>query len=130
MSLSGGSTATIDPFLYYITLTIHPKRKPDEALAALDVELQRVQDELVSEDEVGRAIKQARANFAYGMENITNQAFWLGYSEMFADYDWFLTYLDKLASVNPQDVQRVARIYFRPQNRVVGTYLPVQGMKV
>jgi len=124
VSLSGGSTTTIDPFLYYITLTIHPKRKPDEALAALDAELQRMRDELVSKDEVARAIKQARANFAYGMENITNQAFWLGYSEMFARYDWFLTYLDQLALVKPKDVQRVAQIYFRPQNRVVGTYIP------
>jgi zinc protease len=126
VSLSGGSTTTIDPFLYYITLTIHPKRRPDEALAALDVELQRVQDELVSKKEVARAIKQARANFAYGMENITNQAFWLGYSEMFADYDWFLAYLDKLAAVKPKDVQRVARAYLRLQNRVVGTYIPAE----
>ena len=78
----------------------------------------------MSKEEVARAIKQARANFAYGMENITNQAFWLGYSEMFADYDWFLAYLDKLAAVKPKDVQRVARVYLRPQNRVVGTYLP------
>ncbi len=124
VSLSGGSTTTIDPFLYYITLTIHPKRKPDEALAALDLELQRVQVELVSKEEIARAIKQARANFAYGMENITNQAFWLGYSEMFSDYDWFLAYLDKLAAVKPKDVQRVARLYLRPQNRVVGTYIP------
>ncbi len=124
VSLSGGSTTTVDPFLYYITLTIHPKRTPSEALAALDVELQRVQDELVSREEVARAIKQARANFAYGMENITNQAFWLGYSEMFADYGWFLTYLDKLAAVKPKDVQRVARTYLRKQNRVVGTYIP------
>jgi len=124
VSLSGGSTTTIDPFLYYITLTIHPKRTPDEVLAALDVELQRVQNELVSKEEVARAIKQARANFAYGMENITNQAFWLGHSEMFANYDWFLTYLDKLAGVKPKDVQRVARAYLRVQNRVVGNYVP------
>ena len=39
--------------------------------------------------EIARAIKQARALFAYGSENITNQAFWLGYAEMFASYDWF-----------------------------------------
>jgi len=124
VSLSGGSTTTIDPFLYYVTLTIHPNRTPDEALAALDMELQRVQDEVVSKEEIARAIKQARANFAYGMENITNQAFWLGYSEMFANYDWFLTYLDRLAAVKPKDVQRVARTYLRKQNRVVGTYIP------
>ncbi|HUI89613.1 MAG TPA: pitrilysin family protein [Anaerolineales bacterium] len=129
VSLSGGSSTTVDPFLYYITLTIHPSRKPEEALAALDAELRRVQAEGVSKEEVGRAIKQARANFAYGMENITNQAFWLGYSEMFADYKWFITYLERLAAVKPADIQRVAQTYFRPQNRVVGIYVPAEKEK-
>jgi predicted Zn-dependent peptidase len=45
---------------------------------------------------------------------------------MFADYQWFLTYLEKLAAVTPQDVQRVAQQYLRPQSRVVGTYVPTQ----
>jgi zinc protease len=127
VSVHGGSTATIDPFLYTLTLTIHPQRKPEEATAALDDEIKRVQDELVSTDEVARAIKQARAIFAYGSENITNQAFWMGYAEMFADYNWFLTYLDKLAEVTPADVQRVAQQYLRTQNRVVGVYIPVRN---
>jgi zinc protease len=124
VSLSGGSNATIDPFLYNISLTLHPKRKPEEALAALDDEIKRVQDELVPEEEVARAIKQARANFAYGTENITNQAFWLGYAEMFAAYDWFITYLENMSRVTPQEVQRVAREYLTPRTRVVGTYIP------
>jgi predicted Zn-dependent peptidase len=29
-----------------------------------------------------------------------------------------------LAAVTPEDVQRVAQTYFRPQKRVVGIYLP------
>ena len=124
VSISGGSAATIDPFLYTFTLTVHPRRKPEEALAALDAEIKKVQDKLVSKEEVARAIKQARALFAYGSENITNQAFWMGYAEMFATYDWFLTYLNKLSKVKPKDVQRVAREYFQPQSRVIGTYIP------
>jgi zinc protease len=124
VGLSGGSNATVDPFLYYLSLTVHPRRKPHETLAALDNELQRVQDVLVSKAEIRRAIKQARANFAYGTENITNQAFWLGYAEMFATYDWFESYLEKMSEVTPRDVQRVAREYLRPQTRVVGIYLP------
>ncbi|HEX2697301.1 MAG TPA: pitrilysin family protein, partial [Anaerolineales bacterium] len=124
VGLSGGSTTTIDPYLYYVALTIHPKRKPEEALAALDEEIKRIQDEPVSNEEITRAIKQARANFAYGTENITNQAFWLGFAEMFASYDWFETYLEKMSKVTPKEVQRVAREYLRPQARVVGTYLP------
>jgi len=127
VSVHGGAQATIDPFLYSITMTIHPKRHPEETLAALDREIKRVKEEKVLKEEINRAIKQARALFAYGSENITNQGFWLGYSEMFADYNWFETYLDKLSSVTVKDVQRVANEYFRLQSRVVGTYLPTNG---
>ncbi len=124
VAVNGGLTTTLDPFLYSIMITVHPSRKPAQALAALDGEIKRIQDELASPEEIARAIKQARAIFAYGSENITNQAFWLGYAEMFATYDWFTSYLDKLAEVTPKDVQRVAQAYLRPQERVVGTYLP------
>ena len=65
------------------------------------------------------------AMFAFGAENITNQAFWLAYAEMFADYAWFTSYLEKLAAVTPADVQRVAQTWFRTKSRVVGIYLPV-----
>jgi zinc protease len=127
VSIRGGAQATIDPFLYNISMTIHPQRKPEEALSVLDDEIKRIQDELVNEDDVARAIKQARATFAYGSENITNQGFWMGYAEMFADYSWFLTYLDILASVTTVDVQRVAQEYLAPKSRVVGTYIPTGG---
>ncbi|HSL28673.1 MAG TPA: pitrilysin family protein [Anaerolineales bacterium] len=127
VSVHGGAQATVDPFMYTITMTVHPGRKPEEALAALDREIQRVKEEKVSKEEIKRAMKQARALFAYGSDNITNQAFWLGYAEMFANYNWFETYLDTLAAVTVKDVQRVANEYFRPQSRVVGTYIPVDG---
>ncbi len=109
---------------------MHPKRKPQEALAALDAEIARVREARVAKAEITRAIKQARAIFAYGSESITNQGFWMGYSEMFANYNWFLTYLDQLAAVTLADVQRVAREYFRPQSRVVGTYIPTGNGEV
>ena len=127
VGMSGGAQATIDPFLYTISLTIHPQRKPEEALSALDDEIKRIQDEIVSQSEIARAIKQARAIFAYGSENITNQGFWMGYSEMFADYNWFLTYLENLAAVTPAEVQRVAQQYLQARSRVVGTYIPTGG---
>ena len=127
VSVHGGAQATIDPFMYTITMTIHPKRKPEEALAVLDREIRRVQEEKVTKEEIARAIKQARAIFAYGSENITNQAFWLGYAEMFADYGWFQTYLEKLAKVTVRDIQRVANEYFQSRSRVVGTYVPQGG---
>jgi zinc protease len=125
VDVSGGAETTIDPFIYRISLIIHPKRRVEQALAVLDNEIDRIRDNLVLKEEIVRAIKQARAVFAYRIENITNQAFWLGYAEMFANYGWFQTYLDKLSAVTAKDIQRVANEYFKPQHRVVGTYIPL-----
>jgi len=124
VSVSGGLTATADPFLYSFVITVHPNHKVEEVLAAFDDEIKRIQDERALVAEIARAIKQARALFAYGSENITNQAFWLGHAEMFATYNWFLTYLENLAKVTPADLQKAAQKYLRPQNRVVGIYFP------
>ncbi len=130
IGVGGSLQATIDPFLYDITITVHPKRNVAEVIAAVDAEIHRLQDAPVTPEEVARAIKQARAMFAYGSENITNQAFWMGYSEMFATYDWFLEYMERLAAVTPADVQRSAQTLLLPQNRVIGTYLPVEAAEV
>ena len=124
VSLNGGLQATIDPYLYNITMIIHPQRKAEEALAVLDDEIRQFQDQMVSADEIARAVKQARALFAYGSENITNQAFWLGYADMFANYDWFVNYMEELEKITPADVQQAAQKYLSPANRVVGFYLP------
>jgi zinc protease len=124
VSAHGGLQATVDPFLYDLHLTVHPKSTPDATLAAFDDEIKRLQDQLVSDEEIRRAIKQARALFAYGSENITNQAFWLGYAEMFATYDWFTNYLERLNEVKPEDIQRIAQKFLQPTYRIIGTYLP------
>ncbi len=105
VGVGGGLQATIDPFLYEITLTVHPDKEPGEVIRTLDAEVTTLLNELPPAEDLARAVKQARALFAYGSESITNQAFWLGYSEMFASYGWFTGYLDRLAAVTPEDVR-------------------------
>jgi zinc protease len=124
VDISGWSESTIDPYLYRFTIVHRPDKKPEDALAILDAEIKKMQDKPAPVAEIQRAVKQARAVFAYGSENITNQAFWMGYTSMFSDYSWYTTYLDNLAKVTPKDVQRVAQKYFQPSKRVVGTYIP------
>lgn len=120
----GGLQASIDPYLHEFTAIPRPEKSVESVIAAIDAEIARLQDNPPGEDELKRAVKQARALFAYGSERITNQAFWLGFSEMIDTYDWYTSYLDRLAAVTVEDVQRVAQTYLRPQNRVVGVYLP------
>ena len=124
VSVHGSLHASVDPFLYMITMIAHPGRAPDEVISVLNDEIHRLQDTPPAADELSRAVKQGRALFAYDSERITNQAAWLGFAEMFSTYDWFLSYFDRLAEVTPQDVQRVAQEYFTARTRVIGTYLP------
>lgn len=124
VDITGGLPATIDPFLLSYHYIVHPEKSAGDALAALDDEIKRIQDTLCTPEEIDRAARQIRALFAYGGESITNQAFWMGFSEMFASYDWFINYVDNLAAVTPEDVQRAARTYLKTKNRVVGTYRP------
>ena len=82
VSLHGNLPATIDPFIYTITATVHPQHTPEEVVSAINDEIKRAQDEIPSLEALERAVKQARALFAYGSESITNQGFWLGFTEM------------------------------------------------
>ncbi len=124
VSCHGSLQATLDPYLYTINLTVHPAHTPEEVLNAVDQEIMRVLESPVTKAEIDRAVKQAKALFAFSAENISNQAFWLGYSEMFASYDWFVNYVDHIAQVTPEKVLQTAQTYLNPDNRVVGFYTP------
>ncbi|MCJ7715138.1 MAG: insulinase family protein, partial [Anaerolineales bacterium] len=124
VDIHGGVPATIDPYLYSINFILHPESTSDNALKIFDEEIEKLQDTPPQPDEIARAIKQTQALFAYGGESITNQAFWMGFSEMFASYDWVTGYLENLKAVSPDDVQRVAQTYLQPKNRIVGVYRP------
>ena len=124
VSCHGGLQATRDPYLYQIHLTVHPQHTPDDVLAAVDQEIETILSSQVSQEEIDRAIKQARALFAYSSENISNQAFWLGYTEMFDGYDWFENYVNHLSKVTPEKALETARNYLNPENRVIGFYTP------
>lgn len=125
--VSGSLIPTVDPFVYSLTATVRPGRTPAEVEERLWAELEKATAELITEEELERAIKQARAQFAYSSESVTGQAFWLGWSEIFADYTWFENYLERLSGVSREDVLRVARTYLRRSNATVGWYVPAEN---
>jgi zinc protease len=126
-SIFGDLQATIDPHLYILSMVVHPDRSSEAVIDALDQEISRLQQTPPTIAEVERAVKQARALFAYNSESITNQAAWLGFAEMFAGQDWLDGYLDHLALVTPERIQQAVQTYLIPENRVVGVYQPEEG---
>ena len=126
VSISGGIQSTVDPFLYSFILTLEPGSDPADALQIFDEEVNRIQHEIVSDAEIERATRQAEAMFAYGSENITNQAFWMGYSSIFANYSWYENYMASLRSVSSADILAFSQTQFSAKNRTVGIYTPTQ----
>jgi len=124
INVHGGMQATIDPFLNTITAIVNPESTAQKVVNSLDDEIFQLQKTPPDAQEVARAVKQARALFAYDSERITNQAYWLGFSEMVVSYDWFTQIMTNMAAVTPEEVQRVAQAYLQPRNRVLGIYLP------
>lgn len=124
ISISGGLQATKDPYLYTISAILHPNHTVEELGKTIEEQISLLQASPPRPDELLRAVKQAKALFVYGSERITNQAFWLGFTEILDSYAWFENYLSRLSMVSPQDIQRVAQTYLRPQKRVQGVYLP------
>lgn len=115
---------TIDPYLFTVAATVRTGSTPGEVEDAIWQELERLKTDRVTTKELERAIKQAKAQFAYSSESVTNQAYWLGVSSIFADHTWLDTYLERLAEVTTDDVQRVAQQYLAEVNRTVGWYVP------
>jgi zinc protease len=123
-TISGTLIPTVDPFVYGLSATVRAGHTLAEVEEALEAELARVVAEPVAQEELDKAIKQAKAQFAYSSESVTGQAMWIGFSEIFADYAWFENYIANLSTVTVEDVQRVAQKHLQRSNRTVGWYVP------
>ena len=122
--VSGGLSPTVDPYLYSIFCTVRNDQTPAAVEQALGAEIERARNQPVAPEELAKAVKQAKALFAYDTESVTRQGCWLGYTEVFGSYKWFENYFDRLAAVTVTDVQRVAQKYLATSNRTIGHFIP------
>ncbi len=125
-SAFGGLTPTIDPYLYAISAVVVNGRSLAEVEAALDAEIERLAERPITQAELDKALKRAKAEFVMAGESITGQTQLLGMAEAIAgDYRWFETVLEKLQAVTLDDIERVRAHYLQKQKRTVGWYRPV-----
>jgi zinc protease len=108
-----GYMLSIDPHLFSISATLLPDTTEEQVESTVFGQVRQLRDEPVPQEELDRAIKQIRAQFAYAGESVTHQAYWLGSMGTVApevDPDDFL---ERVAAVTPADVQRVANTYLK-----------------
>ncbi len=112
-----------DPFLFFATAAMNPGVSPDDVEQVVYDEVERIISEGVTEQELGRAKKQARVSFVYDRDSIEAEAQGIVYFELMSGYRDIDKYLPGIEAVTSEDVQRVASEYLTKRNRTVGRYL-------
>jgi zinc protease len=109
-----------DPSLFYAVAIVQPGHSPAEAEKALIAEIDRLKDEPIAPRELQRAKNQFARDYILGRESIQEKALHLAHGAVIhndittADGEFEI-----FQNITVADVQRVARTYFRPENRTV-----------
>jgi zinc protease len=102
----------------------------DSAITEIFYELNRIRNEAVSAEELDRAKNSLSGNFVQSLEKAETIA---GYAIDIERYklpkDHFRTYLQRVAAVTPQDVQRVAQQYITPEKMLVAVVGSAKDVK-
>jgi zinc protease len=121
----GSANLIEDPNLFYAVAIVQPGNKPEKVIDALIAEFERLKAEPISEHELQRTKNQFARDYILGRESNQQKASQLAHAVVIhndiktADGEF-----DIFQSLTAADVQRVARTYFKPENRLVLTLMP------
>jgi zinc protease len=121
----GGGNIIEDPNLFYAVAIVQPGHTPDEAINALIAELDQLRNEPITPAELQQAKNQFARDYIFSRESNKDKAMQLGHAAVIhndiktadGEFDIFM-------NITQADVQRVARKYFTPENRLVMTIMP------
>jgi zinc protease len=121
---------TEDPNLFFATIVMNQGAPMAAAETALNAELTRLMTEPVSDKELEKAKNKTRAEYAFGRLSVQEKAQALGHAAVIhgdtasvnKEYDLFM-------KVTKEDIMRVAKMYFRPENRTVLIVTPAPAAK-
>jgi predicted Zn-dependent peptidase len=120
MGFTGGASVTAG------WATARPGTDLERLEAVFWEELERITREPISPDELERARALTEADELGALMRVDERADRLSmYATLFDDPDLINRMLARYLSVTAEDIQRVAADVFRPDNRVVLTFLPV-----
>ena len=121
----GGGNIIEDPNLFFAVAIVQPGKSPAEVEAALTAELDRMKTEPVSEHELQRAKNQFARDYILGRETTQQKAAQLAHAVVIhGDITTADGEFDIFQKTTAADIQRVAKTYFTPTNRLIITIMP------
>ena len=108
--------------------TVRPGVDPEVVERAFEEELERLGREPVTADELARARALIETYELEALQRVEERADRLAmFATLLDDPDLINRQLERYLSVTPEQIQAVAAEVFRPDNRVVITYMPAAG---
>jgi predicted Zn-dependent peptidase len=108
--------------LFEISAVAKPGKTPEEVEQALYKEIERIQRELVDAKELQKVKNQYAANNFRGIQSNFGLMVQLLLRDNNRGWETINTDPAKHQAVTPEDIRRVANIYFKPENRTIGIY--------
>jgi predicted Zn-dependent peptidase len=97
----------------------HTTQELEEAIYA---ELERLQNELISERDLQKVINNMEADFIWGLKsNYQLSRNLIDYHIVAGDWRYMIRYLDEIKKITPEDVMKAAKKYLVKENRTVAT---------
>ncbi|MBN1656718.1 MAG: insulinase family protein [Deltaproteobacteria bacterium] len=124
-----GSVAPFcEPGLLEIWVVLRQGKTAPQALRVVDRELERLCAESVGKRELEKVINRLDLAFLQGLESASGKAERIGFYEtVMGDARSLFARRQAFSAMRPEEVQRVARRYFRKKNRTVITVEPGDG---
>jgi zinc protease len=114
-----------DPDLLYVFAVVAPGQDIAQVERAVYTEIEKLQQEAPSEQELQRAKNQVEAAHIFGQDSNFRQAMLLGQAETTgAGWRQVELFVKKLRDVTAEDVRRVAQKYLVEDGRTVGVLIP------
>jgi zinc protease len=127
-SAGAGSGARMGPALFNVSCSVRAGKDVKEAEAALTAVIEAAPTAPVTEQELQRVRSASRRSDVSMRESALNRANTLAdYAVLYNDPNRINTLSARLTAVTAADLQRVARTYLRPTNRIVMHTLPGAG---
>ena len=115
----------VDPSLLYVYAALSQGKTLQELEQGILQEVERLQTEPVSQEELQKAYNKAASAFVFRQQSVAGKGFMVGNFEILESWEVVNTYLDRLKAVTAEDVQRVARTYLTADNRTVAQLVAV-----
>lgn len=121
----GSANLIEDPNLFYAVAIVQPGRSTEEVATALIAELERLKTEPITEHELQQTKNQFARDYILNRESNQQKAGQLSHAVVIhRDIKTADGEFDIFEKITADDVQRVAKTYFRPENRLVLTLMP------